>query len=260
MAEGWDVVRDGLTAAVGGSGTARAVAKQLCLACVDLLGMQGAGLWLVTGDSTGHSLSRCGVVTASLEWSQFSAGKGPCWEAVETASFVTAPDLTGADSARWPAFTAAAAAGGVRAVFAMPVTVAGVPMGALYLCRSRPGRLTGPAQSGAFLAGELAALPLLDLIAETRSVAVGSPPSTRSDIGWLTRSEVYQAVGMITAQLGVHPAEAMLRLRGHAFAHDLTVSQVAFQIIERQLQLDDDGTGTDGWHDLDGWPESGGGL
>jgi len=133
---------------------------------------------------------------------------------------------------------------GIHAVFAVPVTTAGVPMGVLYLVRSRPGRITGSALAGMFLAGELAALPLLDEIGDTPTVPVeGHVHSTRSDYAALTRTEIHQAVGMITAQLGVHPAEAMLRLRGYAFANDLTVSQVAFLIIERRLQLEDDSTG-----------------
>ena len=56
------------------------------------------------------------------------------------------------------------------------------------------------------------------------------------------------------------------RLRGYAFANDLTGSQVAYLIIERRLQLDDDGTGTHGrleidqWPEPGGWPDAGGGL
>ena len=56
---------------------------------------------------------------------------------------------------RWPVFAVAAARLGVRAVFALPVTVAGFPVGVLTLCRHRPGRLTGGTATGVFLAAEL---------------------------------------------------------------------------------------------------------
>jgi AmiR/NasT family two-component response regulator len=56
----------------------------------------------------------------------------------------------------------------------------------------------------------------------------------------LTRVEVYQAAGMLIAQLGVTAAEALVRLRGYAFAHDMTASEVAWEIIERRLRLADD--------------------
>ena len=73
------------------------------------------------------------------------------------------------------------------------------------------------------------------------------------DTGWqqlaaLARVEVYQATGMVMAQLGVGPAEALARLRAHAFANDLTASQVAWSIVERELSLEPD----NGRHDPGG--------
>ena len=254
----WDRVRDRLTAAVGGARRGHALAERLCRTCADVLEADGAGLWLVTNGSACESLSTCGALTAELDRRQIADGAGPCWDAVRSATLVTAPDLTGADAARWPAYAAAGGAAGIGAVFAVPVSVAGVPTGALYLCRSRTGALTGSALAGALLAGELAVLPLLDVIADTAALpAVAAAPLSKNDFAWLTRAEIYQAVGMISAQLGVHPAEALLRLRGYGFANDLTSSQVAFQIIEHHLQLEDDGTGTEGRYTLGDWPESG---
>jgi AmiR/NasT family two-component response regulator len=56
------------------------------------------------------------------------------------------------------------------------------------------------------------------------------------------RVEVYQAAGMLIAQLGVSASEALVRLRGYAFSHDMTASEVAFQILDRKLRLTTDGT------------------
>lgn len=255
-----DRVRAGLTASVGGASRGRALADQLCSACIELLDVQGAALWLVPPGRAPVSLSRCGAVTAGLDRAQLSSGQGPCWDAINTSTLVSAPDLHTADPSRWSPFTRAATEAGIRAVFAVPVTVSGVPTGVLYLCRARSGGLAGPALAGAFLAGELAVLPLLDMVADTRTPAVEpTAPVPRDEYGWLTRAEIYQAVGMIAAQLGVHPTEALLRLRGYAFANDLTANQVAFLIIERRLHLEDDGAGRVGRPEL-GWPELGGEL
>ena len=62
-----------------------------------------------------------------------------------------------------------------------------------------------------------------------------------SDLVSFERVEVYQATGMVIAQLGVGPTEALVRIRAHAFAHDQTASEVAWSIIERRLSLDGDG-------------------
>jgi hypothetical protein len=134
---------------------------------------------------------------------------------------------------------------GVRAVFALPVMVANSPIGALDLYRTTPGDLEGAALSGGMIAAELAALPLLDLMGIDLNAGLNDQTSSAWDeLSALTRIEVYQAAGMLIAQLGVSPSEALVRLRGYAFLHDRTASQVAYEIIERRLRLTDDDTGT----------------
>ena len=45
---------------------------------------------------------------------------------------------------------------------------------------------------------------------------------------------------MVAFQLQILPSEAMVRIRGYAFAHDKTVEGVAADILNRRLRLDDD--------------------
>ena len=65
-----------------------------------------------------------------------------------------------------------------------------------------------------------------------------------SQLESLERVEVYQATGMIQEQLDVDAATALARLRGHAFAHDLTASEVAWAVIDRRLSFTPDDFGT----------------
>jgi len=51
----------------------------------------------------------------------------------------------------------------------------------------------------------------------------------------MERVEVYQATGMIMETLDVSPAEALVRLRGYAFSHDMTASEVAWAVVQRRL-------------------------
>lgn len=111
----------------------------------------------------------------------------------------------------------------------------------------RPGPDQVDTATRAFFAADLAALPVLDVMGS-------EPPASESDdmsSAWsefitLTRSEVYQATGVLIAQLGVTPAEALARLRAHAFANGKTASDTAYDILEHRLLLDDDRTGNDG--------------
>jgi len=230
-------VRAGLTAAVAESGGG-AAADRLCACCVGLLAVDGAALSLLSGGAL-YSVGLSGSGISAVDELQFTLGEGPCLDAVDSSAPVLVADLTVTD--RWPFFAVAAARLGVRAVFALPVTVAGFPVGVLTLCRHRPGRLTGGTATGVLLAAELAVLPLLDVIGTDMRAAVddvGSP--AWDELGSMMRSEVYQASGVVIAQLGVPPAEAMVRLRAHAFATGKSLTEIAYQILEHDLYLDDD--------------------
>jgi hypothetical protein len=43
---------------------------------------------------------------------------------------------------------------------------------------------------------------------------------------------------MVMAQLDIQPAEALLRLRAHAYASGVTAAEVARAIIERRVHLE----------------------
>lgn len=51
---------------------------------------------------------------------------------------------------------------------------------------------------------------------------------------------VHQAAGMLSAQIEVTVAEALVRLRAHSFAVERTLSAVAADVVGRRLRLVDD--------------------
>jgi len=152
---------------------------------------------------------------------------------------VLVADLEHPAQRRWPAFTGALLEAGVRAVFALPVRVS----------RNSTGSLSGQALDGGLLAAELAALPLLDLMSGDLDWSLDRDPAAAGRSGWeqlasLERVEVYQATGMIMGELDVDPTEALVRLRGQAFARGMTASELALAVVERRLSLD-----TPDWHE-----------
>jgi AmiR/NasT family two-component response regulator len=54
------------------------------------------------------------------------------------------------------------------------------------------------------------------------------------------RAQIHQASGMISVQLHVPVAEALMRIRAHAFSTSQPVSVVAADIVGRRLRLADD--------------------
>ena len=113
--------------------------------------------------------------------------------------------------------------------------------GALDLFRAHPGVLGAEQLAGALVAAELAQMPLLDLLAEDLQAAVADPDSDSwAELNTLSRAEVSQATGMLVAQLEVEPAEALVRLRAHAFATGRSATDVACDILDRRLRLQAD--------------------
>jgi AmiR/NasT family two-component response regulator len=95
--------------------------------------------------------------------------------------------------------------------------------------------------AGAIAAAELAGIPLLDLLDADLQAAVAEPKSDAwAELNALSRAEVSQATGMLVAQLDIEPAEALVRLRAHAYATGRSATDVARDILDRRLRLEAD--------------------
>lgn len=214
-------------------------ADRLCVACVDLLDIDGASISLVQDGTMSGTFGSSGALSRQLDELQFTFGEGPCMDAVSNGRPVLTPDIVKASQGRWPAFAPAVLDAGVRAVFALPISVARMPVAALDLFRLSAGPLSPDDMSGGLLAAELARLPILDLISgATDWMTDGTSHGAWAQLKSLERVEVYQATGMIMAQLDIRPADALARLRAHAFSSGQTASDVAWAIVERRLQLE----------------------
>jgi hypothetical protein len=247
---GLDQLRLDLSASMVGADSPLAAADLLCVACVRLLGVDGASVSLMYEGASRGTFGSSGVLSRHLDELQFTFGEGPCMDAVSKGAPMLVADLDDPAEARWPSFGAAALEAGMCAVFALPVSVASSPVGALDLFRAQRGAMSPDALLGALAAADLAALPLLDLMA----AQVDWDSAAQGDGGWeqlasLERTEVYQATGMIVAALDVGPVEALVRLRGYAFGHSLTASEVAWAIVERRLRLDSEDWRRDPGHE-----------
>ncbi|GAA5134762.1 GAF domain-containing protein [Alloalcanivorax gelatiniphagus] len=245
MAPSLDAMRSELTAAMAGSQPGRSAADALCATSAGLCGVDGAAVSVVIDGMMSGTFGSSSEASRRMDEHQFTFGEGPCLDAITSLAPVLAPDLASPDEQRWPLLRDAILADGVRGVFALPIMVTSVCVGALDLFRARPGPLEGDALAGAMLAAELASEPLVDLIAASRTA--DRDEATFADIvgaqsdGEMHRVEVYQATGILISALDVDADEALLRLRAHAIATGQTASQVARAVIERRLVLDRDG-------------------
>ncbi|MEV7795855.1 GAF and ANTAR domain-containing protein [Streptomyces sp. NPDC087512] len=217
------------------------VPERLCVIAVRLLPVTGASASLRGGDGLPVRLCATGGRASYLAEIQATLGDGPCVRAAATGAPVLAPDLrSGADADRWPVFAQQATAVGVYAVHALPLGSGTVCVGTLDLYRDTPGGLTE------------AELDTARLVAGAMTVALMALPRGREyderggRDSWLDgladgHDEVYQAVGMVMAQLGVGADEALARLRASAFARGRTAHAVARDVLAHRERFDPDG-------------------
>jgi GAF domain-containing protein len=233
-------IHDLLLAAVDGRRGLEA-ADRLCEACVVFLDVDAAAISLVFDGASSGTLGSSGEPARMYDELQFTLGEGPCLDAVARRIPIMVIDLADAQEARWPGYRPAMLAHQVRGVYAIPIVVAGEFVGALNLFRAQPGELQGEDLAGAGAAAELAGIPLLDLLDADLQAAVVDPKSDAwAELNMLSRAEVSQATGMIVAQLEVEPAEALVRLRAHAYATGRTATDVARDVLDRRLKLEAD--------------------
>ncbi|HKT05314.1 MAG TPA: GAF and ANTAR domain-containing protein [Rugosimonospora sp.] len=203
---------------------------ELCTRCVaELDGVRGASVTVMSMAGARAEPTATGVVGAHIEELQFTLGEGPCLDAVAHGLPVLAADLAAYEYAsRWPAFAPAAVACGAAALFAFPLRVGAIRIGVMSLYRDHAGELTDPQLRSALVFADAATLILL-----SRS-ANGGP---EVDLG--RGAVVHQATGMVAVQLAVPLAEALVRLRAHAYAESRPVDEIARDVVERRLRFDE---------------------
>ncbi|WP_399498467.1 GAF and ANTAR domain-containing protein [Streptomyces sp. P17] len=229
-----DHEQDGTAARARGTGAGE-IPRRLCAVAVDLLPVTGASVSL-HGDDMPVRLCASNAQAAYVADIQATLGEGPCQSAVRSARPVLACDLTeGHDVDRWPVFAEEATQAGVRAAYSLPLGDDAVCVGTLDLYRDTPGRLSADElRTARALAGAMTmALMALSREADDRG---------RDLPGWLDglaadHDDLYQAIGMIMAQLGVGAHDALSRLRAHAFAHGRTAADVAGDVVEHRLRF-----------------------
>ena len=210
----------------------------ICARCVSELSVSGAGATVLThlGNGDGQATRRGLVhasneVSAGLEDLQLTVGEGPCLDTFTTGGPVLVDELAQARQ-RWPAFTEQAQALGAAAVFSFPLQVGVIRLGSLDCYRDTVGPLGQEAITDALILADQA----------TQTIMAELDGHATEDVSWLAdpHAEIHQASGMVRVQLGSSTEAALLRMRAHAYTHELALAEVARQIVARDLRFSED--------------------
>jgi hypothetical protein len=210
--------------------------RELCIACVKVLPVDRAALTIGVAATTWEPLSATDDTATRIESQQVTTGEGPAFDAVQRGGPVLVDDLA-RQFDRWPGFTTALGHDARGAMYAFPLQIGAIAVGALDLYRAEPLPIQ-PADLTAMLS-------VADVVT---MVLLSRPPPASGDTGsmnpWWTpspaSSEIHQATGMVVAQLSAPPRVAYLRLRAYAFAQDRPLIEVAREVLGRRLRFEPD--------------------
>jgi len=230
-----------LAAAVAAGGPR--AAQRIGELCIDTLPVTGAAITAMTSADAQVALWASDEVARRIDELQFRLGEGPCVEAFESRAPVLVPDISARGHERWPVFASAAAKEtSARGMYVFPVLGGPISVGVLDFYRDQPGGFEPADQARAVRAAAAAFWTVLDSrLGATRDPA-GAPDDEGGLDEWpldlpLERREVYQATGMVIAQLDLTPDAALATLRAHAFVHDRPIDAVARDVVARTLRF-----------------------
>ncbi|PRZ02646.1 ANTAR domain-containing protein [Isoptericola sp. CG 20/1183] len=198
------------------------LAVRLCRAVVKIV--DGHGGTLAVASVPGDRM----VVSTSTTYAQIDAlqellGEGPVPQAIHDDRLVVARVEDSPN--RFPTFAqeAAKAVGGPLTVYAVPMHAGVRTVGVLSLYLTS-GQLSRGSADIQFLADAVGTSLMNDLDA----------------LDWSQKSHVHQATGMVTAQLRIHPDDALAVLRAHAFARSTDLQTVAEDVLARRMAFSHD--------------------
>lgn len=225
-----------LVRSLGQNGGGEPLIQRLCQRCVTSLGVEGVGMYVSAGAGRQSTVAATDAVSAKLEEMQMLFGEGPCVDALAGGVPVLVADLGRASLAeRWPAFTPTALEAGVRAAFAFPLQIGAIRIGAMDLYRDRTGSLENTDLMEAGIFADAAVRVILDL--QSQHVDGAFPDELAPH--WSSSAAVHQATGMVMVQLGTDVVSAFAALRARAYGTDRKVRDVARDIVEGRLRLEE---------------------
>ena len=219
----------------GDAGLSQALVE-VCLKITSRLGARGAAAVLISAQGEQTTLAASDAHAWNLTELEFSLGEGPSQAAFSRARPVLAPDMAQAARTMWPAYAPAALEAGVGAVFVFPMRIGAAAFGVLALYYDAATTLDHEQMNLGLSFAAYATDLLLESTANGATGFLGLDHQSAQEF----RSEVYQAQGMVMVSLGVGLAEALARMRAHAFAHGQDLAALSAAIVAGTTRLPND--------------------
>lgn len=218
------------------SATIEMLPDRLSRAAADVLNVPGASL-SVLDRTVRVPLGASSDAANTAERLQFTFGEGPCLAALHAgaAIWVDEDEI----ERRWPALHAElVATTAYRSVVSVPVQAGPTLAGALDLY------LVGPTQAQTVDLADVTVIAAQISAALTLASGATTHGQERPGPGWLygptpgNRMMVWAAIGMLNSHHHVNSADALAMLRAWAYANNRLVDDVAYDLLNRTLEVD----------------------
>jgi hypothetical protein len=205
--------------------------QRLCCAFAEVVGADGAAISVGSTTSARRLVAVTDQQTERIEDLQDLVGEGPSIRALRgdgPSVLDGQPDSAEA----WPRLVTVLlehTTGQQRpSLYAFPMQPQRAVLGVLTAHQADHSGLRVALNEAQFLANAIGVAVLGDL-------RIGDGPPER----WLVRDRISHATGMVVAQLGIPPDDALAVLRAHAYANNVTLSEVSRQVVDRSLRFTD---------------------
>ncbi len=202
---------------------------RLCEAGRLMLDADGAAMTLSYTGADRLTVCSTNELSRTIEDLQDVVGEGPGHEAARTSSVVISRLGDGSED-RWVLLSERLTTLDFNGtVVAIPLTAEHAVLGVMTLHRELPAQ-DGDESIARFLGAAVGTALLQDPQFSSQGALTEA---------WETRAKIHQATGMVVAQVGVRPEDALALLRGQAFARTTALTDVADDIIERRINFRD---------------------
>ena len=187
--------------------------------------VDGAGLMLADTDHHLRNVAVSDERLGHLEELQILHQEGPCISAFDDKELVGAQDL--AEETRWPLFSRAAVARGVRAVLASPLPYNQDAVGVVAVLSDDPHPWSPQGELALLAFTDLAAL----LIASMMQGEQQSELAAQLQGALNSRAVIEQAKGVLIGRQGLSAHEAYVQLRDQARAQRRKLAEVSAELV-----------------------------
>jgi hypothetical protein len=203
--------------------------SSFCRPFLSMFPITGAAVSTV-GDLLGsETVSASDALAARVDELQFDLGEGPCWDAMVSGRPVLEPSIKDDPRSVWPAFTPALSAHPINSLFAFPLQVGNLHIGAVDLYSVDHTDLTTTQTRHAATMARAVGRHVLRRALDT----IGGDHEDAGNA--YSRRLIHQATGMVLAQLRIPGDDARLIIQGQAYATNRSMMDVALDIVEGRL-------------------------